>query len=173
MSLISFDGEMDGPYPADYSMISFGAVIVEPTLKKTFYGEMKPISHLWKPDALAVSGFSREQCLKFDEPVNVLHNFAIWIEENSVGRPVFIGDNPGFDFAFLNYYFHKFYGSNPFGYSSRRIGDMYCGLVKDGYARWKHLRKTKHTHNALVDAIGNAEVILHMEKEMGFKIGLK
>ena len=32
------DVESDGPIPGDYSMISFGAIIVEPTLNRTFYG---------------------------------------------------------------------------------------------------------------------------------------
>ena len=70
------------------------------------------------------------------------------------------------------YYFHVFYGSNPFGWSSRRIGDLYCGMVKDTFAQWKHLRVTKHTHHPVDDARGNAEVLLKM-KEMGLKIDTK
>jgi len=38
------DIEADGPIPGDYSMVSFGAIIVEPSLSKTFYGKLKPIS---------------------------------------------------------------------------------------------------------------------------------
>jgi len=49
------DVEADGPIPGDYSMVSFGAVAVEPTLQHTFYGEVKPISNKWVPEALAVS----------------------------------------------------------------------------------------------------------------------
>ncbi len=33
---IVVDVEADGPIPGDYSMIWFGAVIVEPGLKRTF-----------------------------------------------------------------------------------------------------------------------------------------
>ena len=54
------DVESDGPIPGDYSMVCFGAVVVEPSLEKTFYGKLKPISDKWIPEALAVSGFSRE-----------------------------------------------------------------------------------------------------------------
>ncbi|TWT61523.1 hypothetical protein Pan54_22590 [Rubinisphaera italica] len=57
------DIESDGPIPGDYSMVCFGAVIVEPELKRTFYGKLKPISEQFNPDALAVSGFTREECL--------------------------------------------------------------------------------------------------------------
>ena len=64
-------------------------------------------------------------------------------------------------------------GKNPFGFSGRRIGDLYCGLVGDTMTKWKHLRKTIHDHNPVNDAKGNAEVILHMRDNMGLKIKLK
>lgn len=172
MSIISVDIEADGPIPGDYSMISLGAVIVEPTLSKTFYAEIKPISDKWIPEAIAISGFSREKTLTFEEPIIVLEKFRNWIKENSVDSPIFISDNNGFDFAFVNWYFHHFTGSNPFGWSSRRIGDLYCGLKQDARAQWKHLKKSKHNHNALSDAMGNAEAILEIQK-MGLKIKLK
>ena len=38
MGYIMADIESDGPIPGDYSMISFGAVIVNEQLNKTFYG---------------------------------------------------------------------------------------------------------------------------------------
>ena len=49
MSFIVVDVEADGPVPGLYSMVSFGAVIVEPSLSKTFYGQVKPISEDWLP----------------------------------------------------------------------------------------------------------------------------
>lgn len=171
MSYFSVDIEADGPAPGLYSMISFGAVLVEVGLNRTFYAELKPISERWIPEALAVSGFSREQVMSFENPEIVMKNFAEWVEKNSKGRPIFIADNPGFDFAFINYYFHAFLGSNPFGFSSRRIGDLYCGTKLDTFAKWKHLRDTKHSHNALDDAKGNAEAILKMQQS-GLKIRL-
>lgn len=172
MSFIVVDVEADGPYPGDYSMVSFGAVVVEPSLSKTFYGNVKPVSDLWKSDALAISNITREQHLQFDEPGDVMFEFVEWIKSVTKGRPIFISDNPCFDWQFINYYLHKYTGSNPFGFSGRRIGDLYCGMVKDTYAKWKHLRKTIHTHNPVDDAMGNAEVLLQMQ-DMGLKIGLK
>ena len=44
MSYIVVDVEADGEIPFKYSMVCFGAVIVEPTLNKTFYGKTAPIS---------------------------------------------------------------------------------------------------------------------------------
>ena len=171
MSLYVVDVESDGPIPGEYSMVCFGVVKVEPTLSKTFYAKTKPISKLWLPDALAISGFSRQEHEKFPEPVIAMSDFAKWIKETNIGHPVFISDNNGYDYSFINWYFHKYYGSNPFGWSSRRIGDLYCGMKMDSQASWKHLRKTKHTHQPIDDAMGNAEAILEMQK-MGLKIKL-
>ncbi len=42
MAYIMVDVETDGPIPGDYSMISFGAVLVDEQLNKTFYGQLKP-----------------------------------------------------------------------------------------------------------------------------------
>ncbi len=172
MSLIVVDVESDGAIPHKYSMVCFGAVIVEPSLSKTFYGKTKPVSDLWIPEALAVSGISREEHKTFDEPKVVMENFAKWIKANSDGRPVFISDNPAYDWQFINYYFHYYLGENPFGFSARRIGDLYCGMVKDSFAKWKHLRKTIHDHNPVNDAKGNAEALLQM-KQMGLKLSTK
>lgn len=172
MSYIVVDVESDGAIPHKFSMVCFGAVIVEPTLSKTFYGKVKPISSEWNPEALAISGFSREEHESFDDPKEVMEKFAKWVSENSVGKPIFITDNPAYDWSFINYYFHYYLGKNPFGFSARRIGDLYCGMVKDSYAQWKWLRKTKHDHHPVNDAKGNAEALLEMKK-MGLKIDFK
>ena len=170
MSLIVVDIESDGPIPHKYSMVCFGAIVVEPSLSKTFYGETRPISDEWVPQALAISSFSREQHLTFDDPTEVMQNFKTWIAENSTNQPIFISDNLAFDWQWINYYFHYFTGSNPFGFSGRRIGDLYAGLVKDYFkaSEWKKFRQTTHTHNPVDDARGNAEALLKI-REMGLK----
>lgn len=175
MSYIVVDVEADGEIPHKYSMVCFGAVVVEPSLSKTFYGETKPISDHWIPDALAVSGFTRQQHASFTEPKEVMEAFAAWLVQNSVGRPIFISDNLAFDWQWINWYFHWFTGKNPFGFSGRRIGDLYCGMKMDTglNAEWKKLfRKTRHDHNPVNDAIGNAEALLAFKK-MGLKMPSK
>jgi len=168
MSYIVVDVEADGPIPHKYSMVCFGAVVVEPSLSKTFYGEVKPISTEWIPEALSISGFTREQHINFDEPQKVMSEFSEWLQKNSKDRPVFISDNLAFDWQWINYYFHFFIGNNPFGFSGRRIGDLYAGMKMNTFEKWKHLRKTKHDHNPVNDVIGNAEALLEMKK-MGLK----
>lgn len=169
MPYVMVDIESDGPIPGDYSMVCFGAVIVEPELKRTFYGQLCPISEKYIPDALAVSGFTREQCLEFAPAKQVMEEFGKWLSENCGGRMFFISDNNGFDWQFINWYFHHFLDRNPFGFSSQNLGSLYKGLQKDTFANFKHLRKTRHTHNPVDDARGNAEALLQM-KEMGLKI---
>ncbi|NLU93501.1 exonuclease domain-containing protein [Chitinophaga sp. Ak27] len=170
MAFIMVDVECDGPIPGDYSMISFGAVLVNDALDETFYGQLKPISDKFIPEALAVSNITREETLTFGDPVAVMTHFRDWITSVSKDRPIFISDNNGFDWMFICWYFHHFLGENPFGHSSQNLGSMYKGLMKDTFENFKHLRKTAHTHHPVDDARGNAEALLTMKKELGLKI---
>lgn len=172
MPYIMVDIEADGPIPGDYSMICVGAVIVEPELNRTFYGRLRPISEKYIPEALAVSGFSRDETLAFDEPAAVMRAFGEWIATNSKERALFISDNNGFDWQFINWYFHHFLGTNPFGFTSTNLGSLYKGLMKDTFVDFRHLRKTEHTHFPVDDAKGNAEALLEMKQQFGLKISL-
>ncbi|MCI0527025.1 MAG: 3'-5' exonuclease [Nitrospira sp.] len=166
MTWIMVDVEADGPIPGDYSMVSFGAIIVERSLSRTFYGRLKPISPNWVPAALAVPGHTREETLLFDQPEKVMGKFEKWIQENSADRPMFISDNNGFDWQFVNWYFYHFLGRNPFGHSSTNLGSLYKGMMGNLRKNFKHLRKTKHTHDPVMDARGNAEAFLTVLEQM-------
>ena len=172
MAYIAVDVESDGQNFLRHSMVCFGAVVVEPSLSKTFYGKVKPISDIWVPEALAISGFSREEHLTFDEPQKVMKEFAEWIKEVSPGtKPIFISDNNGYDFGWINMYFHEFHnGINPFGWSSRRIGDLYCGAERNLKYSWKQHRKTIHDHNPISDSLGNVEALLYFFEKYKIKL---
>jgi DNA polymerase III alpha subunit (gram-positive type) len=172
MTYIMVDVETDGPIPADYSMICFGAIIVDEQLDQIFYGQLKPISDQWLPEALKISGFTRQETLNFDDAKTVMEHFGNWISEHSNKQPIFISDNNGFDWQFMNYYFHHFLGNNPFGYSSINLGSLYKGLMKDMTKNFKHLRKTIHSHHPVDDVRGNAEALLYLKNEIGLKISL-
>jgi|SRR5665213_597405 len=160
MSFFVVDVESDGPIPHKYSMVSFGAVLVDDKLDKTFYGKTRPISQEWLPEALAISGHSRTEHEAFDDPAAVMQSFAEWLESvNSNGRPIFASDNVAYDWQWINYYCHQYLGRNPFGFSGRRICDIICDLEKDLRFNWKKFRKTAHDHNPVNDAIGNAEAL--------------
>ena len=174
MVYISVDVETDGPIPGDYSMVWFGAVVVRPGLRETFEGRLKPISEKYDPDRLKISNLTRAETLTFNEPVEVLIQFRDWIVAQSERstRVFFISDNNGFDWQFVNWYFHHFLGENPFGYSSQNLGSLYKGLVRDMFQNFKHLRQTEHTHNPVDDARGNAEALLYMKENFALKINL-
>jgi hypothetical protein len=172
MSYVMVDVESDGPAPGDYSMICFGAVVVRGDLSEDFYGRLRPVSDQWLPDALAISGFSREETLAFDAPETTMARFAAWLAAKSKGRPMFISDNNGFDWQFINWYFHHFTGGNPFGHSSTNLGSLYKGAVRDVYQNFKHLRQTPHTHHPVDDARGNAEALMRFSRELGLRIQL-
>jgi hypothetical protein len=174
MSYYSVDIEADGQIPGDFSMICFGMVLIdkEQKLDKTFYGELKPISDKWIPEALEISGFTREETLRFKDPVLTLQESAEWIRSTTKGQPMFISDNNGFDWSFINWYYHHFLNYNPFGHSSMNLGSLYKGVVLSCFDNFKHLRKTKHTHNPVDDAKGNAEALLAIIEKYKLKIRL-
>jgi len=100
-----------------------------------------------------------------------MSEFAEWLKLNSNGQPIGISDNNGYDFGiFINYYFHKFYGSNPFGWSSRRIGDLFCGAEHDMWYKWKKHRITIHNHDPQCDAKANAEALLYYSNKFNVKL---
>ena len=160
---IMVDVEADGPCPGLYSMLQLGAVVVEHGLSRQFYGELACITNDYNQSALDVIGYTREQTECLTDPVKTMLAFHTWLKsiegnDNSVS---FISDNNGFDWQFVNYYLHKFCGDNPFGWSSSNLSNVFGGMkgkIYDG--GWRKYRQTKHTHNALEDAIGNAEALL-------------
>ena len=174
MGLFIVDVESDGPVPPLYSMVCFGAVFVDvkhEDLSQTFYGKTRPlIGAKCDLESLAISGFTHEERCRFDSPEIVITEFARWVTDvNTGGQPVMLSDNIAYDWQWINYYMHYYLEANVFGYSGRRIGDLYCGLVKDMHAPWKHLRDTLHDHNPVNDCIGNAEVLLKLKNKYGLR----
>lgn len=170
---IVVDVEADGPVPGTdmYSMVCFGAVVVDKKgiRDETFYGQTAPISEFFIQESLSISGFTREEHLEFEHPFIAMKRFRDWVNSLKGGNPIFISDNLAFDWQWINYYFHRFVGKNPFGFSGHRIGDKIQGYFNDPYYKWKQHRKTKHSHNPVDDAMGNAEVLLWL-KEQGYKL---
>lgn len=158
MSIIFVDVEahFDSPCPGiGGGMTEFGAV--EFKTRQTFHGLPgdTPSYDDWPPKTI------------WD---NTFFNFEGWLKQFE-GHPIFFSDNPAYDWQWINYWFHHTIHRNPFGHSARRIGDFYAGLVKDlrKASEWKKYRVTKHDHNPVNDAMGNAEafekiLLLHTPK---------
>lgn len=164
---ISVDIEADGPVPGPFSMLSLGAVAVDdPAL--TFYSELRPISDTFDSEALAVSGLDRELLKKQGKPPKeAIRSFGEWVAKVSGdSQPVFVAFNVPFDWAFVNHYFIQYGSGNPFGYSALDVKAYYMAAFKK--TRWSDTIKPRldpsirptapHTHNALDDAIEQAEI---------------
>ena len=163
---ISVDIEASGPIPGEVSMLSLGACVVGDK-SKTFYVELKPLNNNFVSRALRASGLSMKE-LKINgaEPAEAMANFEKWILEASKdSRPVFVAFNATFDWIFCHWYFIKFLSRDPFGISGLDIKAYYMGMQNCAWNETIKKKislnfpsKTKHTHNALKDAIEQAEL---------------
>ena len=170
---ISVDVEAAGPVPATYSMLSLGAVVVDDP-KQTFYVELKPTNDQFVPDAMKVVGRTLQDFAeKGRDPKDAMLAFRDWLRlVAKTGKPVFVGFNGAFDWAFVNFYFHHHLGENPFGFGGIDIKSYYMGMSG---CTWDDTRSSRiasdlkgpapHTHNALDDAIEQAEMFRRMRKK--------
>ena len=133
---ISVDVETAGPIPGEYSLLSIGACDVDDDFK-SFSIEFKPINTNADPKALEVTGLSLEDLAKRGEaPAAAMAAFAAWA--NALAGDdralVFVGFNAPFDWSFVNYYFHRFTGGNPFGFAALDIKALYMGATGSTWA---------------------------------------
>lgn len=164
---ISVDVETSGPIPGEYSMLTIGACLVdEPDL--VFSCELKPISTNADPEALAVTGLSLDRlAVEGLAPDVAMREFQSWVEKvaDTDKLPVFVGLNAPFDWSFTNYYFHRYLGSNPFGFTALDIKALYMGATG---SNWRDTRSSQMAarlhprlegnHQALHDAQYQAEL---------------
>jgi DNA polymerase III alpha subunit (gram-positive type) len=157
---ISVDIEAAGPVPGEYSMLSIGAIVVGRP-ETSFYAELKPVNDYAVPEALAVSGLDMAKLFEDgQEPQAVMEALRDWVREAAIGRkPVFVGFNASFDWSFVNWYFHKYLGENPFGFGALDIKAYYMGFSGCGWGQTTSSRFPQEfqpdeppTHNALDDA---------------------
>lgn len=164
---ISVDVETSGPIPGEYSMLAIGACVVDEP-DQVFSCELKPISVNADPEALAVTGLSLER-LAVDglAPEVAMKQFQDWVETVTAEdkQPVFVGLNAPFDWSFANYYFHRYLGANPFGFTALDIKALYMGATGSS---WRGTRSSQMAarlnptlvgdHQALHDAQYQAEL---------------
>lgn len=176
------DVETDGPDAYRHSLFWFGLVRLDESPETSFEGRMSPITEEWDEKALAVSGKTREEILTWPDPAIVMPDLVAWVEEHTYPGTIshLWSDNNGYDVRWFLNYLDRFAGQNPFGHSSRNIGDRHRGIAEGAaYAgkplpkkirrSFKSLRKTVHDHNPVNDAIGNAEALLAL-RQFGLQI---
>ena len=86
--------------------------------------------------------------------------------------PIFVGFNAVFDWMFVDDYFQRFLGRNPFGHSALDIKAYYMGHAGGTWAQTSmrflsplYLGGVHLTHNALGDARDQAELFRSMKAE--------
>lgn len=179
----SADVETDGPIPGPYSMLSFGLVYAgafdgatfyrPPNYERCFYRELKPIAENFEQEALDVNGLNRERLAETGYlPSEAMSEASQWVKESAGGGDaVFVAYPLSFDWTWMYWYFVQFsrYGS-PFGYS--RCFDIKTAMAlalgrtvsSVGRKRIPSILKSTspHTHNALDDAISQAEIFANI-----------
>ena len=168
---ISVDVETSGPNPSSYSMLSIGACDVFDT-QKTFYVEIKPITENKIDSAMEVSGLDWQDLIENGlQPTEAMSNFADWVNgfnQNSF-TPIFVAFNAPFDWMFVNDYFHRYFGQNPFGHTALDMKAFYMGLKRVPWERTRmqyvsnrYLNAQSLSHHALQDALDQAKIFRKM-----------
>jgi ribonuclease T len=174
---ISVDVETAGPNPSQYSLLSIGACMVcDP--QRTFYVELQPVNDDFLPSALSISGLSLEKLAEQGlAPGEAIARFGVWAKEQvpELQAPIFVAFNAPFDWMFVNDYFHRFIGHNPFGHSAIDIKAFYMGMAGISWeetamrhiaTRYSDTRRL--THHALQDAVDQAWLFRNMLREAGY-----
>lgn len=171
MKYVVVDIETDGATPHKSNILSLGAVDLD-NLNNTWYREFAPRPYCsGDPKTLSwleEQGIDRDRLVREGPlPLKSIMEFDLWLAATAQGDRIrFVADNAGFDWMFVAYYFDMYLGRNPFGFSPLSITSLYNGLVGDMKKSFKHLRGTKHTHNALDDALGNAEALNTLRRQV-------
>jgi DNA polymerase III epsilon subunit-like protein len=171
---ISVDVEAAGPNPGDYSLLSIGACLVD-NPQRTFYIELQPTNTKALPAALAVCKLSLEELARNGvPPAQAMARFEqwVWAEVPRNLKPVFVAFNAVFDWMFVNDYFHRFLGRNPFGHSALDMKAFFMGMAGVPWMKtgMRHLTAYYQndmalSHNALQDALDQAELFRRMLKQ--------
>lgn len=164
---ISVDVETAGPTPAEFSLLSLGACLIDDP-SRTFYAELQPTTLAADAVALAVSRLSLEHlAVHGTPPAEAMARFAAWVEEVTPPgrRPVLVAFNAPFDWMFVADYFRRCDVPNPFGHSALDIKALYMGAAGEPWERTgfaaiatRYGLSIELPHHALEDALIQAEI---------------
>jgi hypothetical protein len=149
---IFVDCEARGTSPVRGVLTEFGAVHYD--TRDTFRGRLFQATPDPANPAISIVG------ARMATDKEVAESFAAWLHGHlGSSQPVFVSDNPAYDWQWIAGMFDRAGMDNPFGHSGRRIGDFWAGLNRNwsDTQGWKRLRTIAHDHNPVNDAMGNAE----------------
>lgn len=171
---ISVDVETSGPEPSGYALLSIGACQVADE-RQRFYAELQPDRTGASSEALAVSRLSMKDLARDGLPAGeAIRQFADWLESIVPGEkcPIFVAFNAAFDWMFVNDYFLRYLGRNPFGHSALDIKAYYMGMRGVPWAETSYHRVSTYyherdrlLHHALEDALDQSHLFNRMLAE--------
>ncbi|WP_199487727.1 3'-5' exonuclease family protein [Actinomadura spongiicola] len=151
----------------------------DPT-KDTFYAELKPITDTYVPEAVAVSGLKHDRlAAEGRDPAEAMNAASAWVAEVAAtagASPVLVAYPLGFDWMFLYWYWMRFTDTgSPFGHSRHLdLKTLYATKANTMVTRSTKrqmpaelLSDRPHTHNALDDAIEQAELFHNLVRWAG------
>jgi len=164
---IVVDVETSGPTPEKFALLSIGAcTMTDP--RQTFYIELQPDLDDTIEEAMRVNKLSMDELNRSGlTPSDALQRFSDWIDDvmPESNKPVFTAFNAPFDWMFVNHYFHKYLGKNPFGHKALDIKAFYMGVYGVSWSDTSHNRvsaklvhEQKLPHHALKDALMEADL---------------
>lgn len=173
-TFISVDVETAGPNPSLYSLLTIGACSMGER-PDTFYVELRPVNDKITPEAYATHRLDMKRLAERGKPPEqAMAEFEAWLKKQTPEgqKPIFLSFNAPFDWMFINDYFQRYLGRNPFGHAALDIKAFYMGLSG---VRWDetsmrsiaplYLRDLQLTHHALRDALDQAEIFRKMLAE--------
>ena len=104
-----------------------------------------------------------------------MQKFAQWVEQivSEKSHPILAAFNAPFDWMFVNDYFHRYLGYNPFGHKALDIKALYMGLRKTTWMETSYTMVSEKTgieialtHHALKDAVQQAKIFEILLEEL-------
>lgn len=178
----SIDIEADGPYPLDYSMLSFGVAVFTASGKRldTYSANLETLPEArqdpdtmewWKGQSEAWEAHRKN----IRPPQEVMPEFVKWVKDvckKHKGKAVFVGYPAGFDFTFMYVYMRKFAGESPFSFSALDVKSYAMAVLGVDFRdatkrkfpkRWFGTKR--HNHIAVDDAIEQGEMFCNILKD--------
>jgi DNA polymerase III alpha subunit (gram-positive type) len=135
---VSIDIETDGPAPGLNSMLALGAAaFVKGEQWSTFYAKLNPLQGA-SPNPDTATWWDQNPEAKREVEIDripadvAMREFAVWVDElpGKQRDKVAVAWPAAYDFAFVNWYAHRFVGRNPLGFACVDIRSYANGLAR-------------------------------------------
>jgi hypothetical protein len=176
---LSLDVECDGPCPGLNNLLSIGVACFDTEnklistferniLEQTEFKSDPDTMDFWSKNKEAWDHCHTDQV----EPVVAMKEFGDFLTDLKTRYKIMtLGWPINYDWMWIHYYLHRYYGSNPLGYSAKDIGSYAWAMSKDkttsdidDFVNSYADPRFPHTHKALDDALEQGAKFVNMWK---------